>query len=101
MREQKDGSTGLIPDESKVMTLAEAADYLHCHYSTIYRLVRYGDLPAFRLGGNWRFLRSELEKWIAAQTSSASEEKNRKSDRTTGMWQDRVRSRKRKSKVSR
>ena len=33
-----------------VITLREAAEYLNCHYGTIYRLVRVGDFPAFRLG---------------------------------------------------
>jgi excisionase family DNA binding protein len=47
------------------MTLQDVADYLNCHYGTVYRLIRSGDIPAFRLGGNWRFMRSEIEKWIA------------------------------------
>jgi excisionase family DNA binding protein len=47
-----------------MMTLHEVAEYLNCHYGTIYRLVRAGDFLAFRLGGSWRVLRSEIEKWI-------------------------------------
>jgi len=59
--------SGLSPDaESEVMTVRGVAQYLHCHYSTIYRLVEHRQLPGFRLGGNWRFLRSDIEKWIAA-----------------------------------
>jgi len=56
-------------DESAVMTLQEVADYLHCHYSTAWRLVRNGDIPSFRLGrlgGSWRFLKSDVDQWIAA-----------------------------------
>ncbi len=54
-------------DESEVMTLQEVADYLHCHYVTVLTdLIRATGLPAFRLSGNWRFLKSEVEKWIAA-----------------------------------
>jgi excisionase family DNA binding protein len=59
--------SSLSPDaESEVMTVRGVAQYLHCHYSTIYRLVEHRQLPGFRLGGNWRFLRSDIEKWIAA-----------------------------------
>jgi len=47
------------------MTLQELADYLHCHYSTAYRLAHRGDIPSFKLGGSWRFLKSEVDKWIA------------------------------------
>jgi excisionase family DNA binding protein len=48
------------------MTLREVADYLNCHYITVYRLINTG-LPAFRLGSDWRFQRSDLKKWIAQQ----------------------------------
>ncbi len=47
------------------MTLQEVADYLNCHYSTAFKLARRGDIPGFRLGGNWRFLKSEVDEWIA------------------------------------
>ena len=53
--------------KSDVMTLSEVAAYLNCHPSTVYRLLEGGELPAFRLGGDWRFLRSEVDKWIAAR----------------------------------
>ena len=55
-------------DESAVLTLHEVADYLHCHYSTAYRLVQRETFPSFRLGGlggSWRFLKSEVDQWIA------------------------------------
>jgi len=55
-------------DESAVMTLQDVADYLNCHYSTAYRLAHQGVIPSFRLGptgGDWRFLKSEVDKWIA------------------------------------
>jgi excisionase family DNA binding protein len=50
---------------SEVMTLKEAADYLKCHYTTVYRLVRQRGLPVFRLGSDFRVLRGDLDKWIA------------------------------------
>src|SRR5690606_31117018 len=31
-----------------------------------YRLAASGEIPAFKLGGTWRFRRSELDRWIAA-----------------------------------
>jgi excisionase family DNA binding protein len=48
------------------MTLREAAEYLHCSYSTLFSMVRNGDFPAFRLGGmwQWRLWRSDMEAWI-------------------------------------
>jgi excisionase family DNA binding protein len=46
--------------QSDVMTLRGAAEYLACDYATIFRLVITAELPAFRLDGDWRFHRSEL-----------------------------------------
>ena len=50
------------------MIVHEVADYLNCHYMTIYRLIKTARLPAFHLGGNWRFRRSEIETWIKEQS---------------------------------
>ncbi len=54
-------------DQSEVMTLPEVATYLQCHPTTVYRMVKAGDLPAFRLGGDWRFLRSDVDRWITGK----------------------------------
>ncbi len=60
-------------DLSEVMTIGEAATYLNCHRTTLYRLVKVGEVPAFRLGGSWRFLRSEINKWIGERRVWPSE----------------------------
>ncbi len=45
--------TGRGPyDEGAVMTVREVADYLHCHHSTVHRMVEHGELPGFKLGGD-------------------------------------------------
>ncbi len=49
---------------SPVMTIREAAALLHCHTSTLYRLAKSGQIPAFRLGGSWRFTWEGLERWM-------------------------------------
>jgi excisionase family DNA binding protein len=58
---------GLSPgaESNVMMTPREIADYLHCHYFTVLKLARQGKIPCFRLGGSWRFLKSEIDKWIA------------------------------------
>jgi excisionase family DNA binding protein len=63
---RRPGASGLSPDaELRVMTLRDVADYLHCHYSTVYHLCHERKIPGFRLGGEWRFLKSEIDEWIA------------------------------------
>jgi excisionase family DNA binding protein len=49
--------------EDKVMTVVEVAQYLHVHPSTIYRLLRKKEIPAFRVGSDWRFNRESIDAW--------------------------------------
>lgn len=57
--------------ESEILTLEEVAAYLKAGKRTVYRLVQDGKIPAFKLGGSWRFRRAELELWIASSIKSA------------------------------
>jgi excisionase family DNA binding protein len=47
----------------EIVTVKDLAKYLHCHQSTIYRLVKRGEIPGFRLGGGWRFKIDEIDRW--------------------------------------
>ena len=49
---------------AKVMTLEEAAEFLRVHPSTIYRLLKRHEIPAFKMGSDWRFNQESLERWI-------------------------------------
>jgi excisionase family DNA binding protein len=52
--------------DGDILTLDEVATYLKAGKRTVYRLAASGEIPAFKLGGTWRFRRSELDQWIAA-----------------------------------
>lgn len=52
--------------EGEILTLEEVAAYLKAGKRTVYRLAQQGAIPAFKLGGSWRFRRAELDQWIAA-----------------------------------
>jgi excisionase family DNA binding protein len=47
-----------------VLTVKELCDYLKVHPSTIYRLLKTGQLPAFRIGSDWRFNVEEIGRWL-------------------------------------
>lgn len=51
--------------DSPVMSVKEVADYLQVHPSTIYRLLKRGTIPAFRVGSDWRFRKADLDAWLA------------------------------------
>jgi len=46
------------------MTPKEAAKYLGLHLITVYRLIKKGELPGFKVGGQWRFKKDVLDEWI-------------------------------------
>ena len=48
----------------EILTTKMVADYLNCHQSTVYRLVKDGRVPYFKLGGDLRFERSVIDEWI-------------------------------------
>ena len=52
--------------EAEIMTLDEVAAYLRCSPSTIYRLLKSGELKGFKVGA-WRFSRSMLDAWMVEQ----------------------------------
>ncbi len=54
----------VMTEQNAVMTVGEVSKFLRVHPSTIYRLLKRGRLPAFRVGSDWRFRRSEMEKWL-------------------------------------
>ncbi|NPV76264.1 MAG: helix-turn-helix domain-containing protein [Anaerolineae bacterium] len=60
--------------EGDILTLDEVAAYLKAGKRTVYRLAADGKLPGFKLGGTWRFRRSDLEKWIAANLNNKTPE---------------------------
>jgi excisionase family DNA binding protein len=51
----------------KVMTVGEVAAYLRVSRSTIQRLLRSHQIPAFRVGGDWRFTLEQIDRWISQQ----------------------------------
>lgn len=50
---------------AKMMSLEEAAGRLGVSYTTAYRLVRRGELPAAKIGKQWRLEPEALEAYIA------------------------------------
>jgi excisionase family DNA binding protein len=49
---------------SPIMTIKEVAEYLHVHPTTLYKMIRLGEIPSFKIGSDHRFRRNEIEEWI-------------------------------------
>lgn len=50
-----------------VFTLKEVAAYLNVHPDTVRRYVKRGELPAFKIGTDWRFNKESIDLWRKAQ----------------------------------
>ena len=59
------------------MTMKEVAEYLKLNEKTAYRLTSDGKLPAFKVGGSWRFRKADIDNWIKQQTEGNTEEKGK------------------------
>lgn len=61
--------------EDEILTIDEVAAYLKAGKKTVYRLAQKGEIPSFKLGGTWRFRRTELSCWIASQIAMKNEDR--------------------------
>jgi len=50
-----------------VMTSVDAAEYLKMHVKTVCRLAKERKIPAKKVGSEWRFLKSVLDKWLSQE----------------------------------
>jgi excisionase family DNA binding protein len=74
--------TRLLPRESvmnpkeidhEILTVKEISDLLQVHQPTIYKMVRQGKIPSFRVGADWRFRKDLIERWMAEKSMSAGQ----------------------------
>ena len=54
--------------EGGILTIKEIAEYLKVTERTIYRLAAAKQMPAFKIGGSWRFSRQDIDGWIKQQS---------------------------------
>lgn len=47
------------------LTVEEVARRFGVNVTTVYRLVKRGKIPAFKIGNQWRFNPARLEEWVA------------------------------------
>ncbi|HEY2524196.1 MAG TPA: helix-turn-helix domain-containing protein [Candidatus Binataceae bacterium] len=66
-------TTGLDLDTAaqRVMTVQDVSAYLRVHPSTVYRLLKRNELPAFRVGSDWRFNIEAIDRWRSQMEAGA------------------------------
>jgi len=55
-----------------LMTVKEVAALLRVSTQTLYKMLEQGQIPAVRVGSQWRFDRDKVEGWIESQGAPSS-----------------------------
>jgi len=71
---RRSGPSKLIenPIRPTVLTVNDLASFLRVHRSTIYKLVKRGNLPAFKVGADWRFHTDAIDRWRLQQDNAGN-----------------------------
>lgn len=64
----------------EVLTMKEVAALLKIGEKTAYTMAQHGELPGFKVGGQWRFRRADLDTWMDAQRSRSDADRTGRSD---------------------
>lgn len=56
-------------EKDAILTVRDVAELLKIGQKTAYTMVQQGVLPAFRVRGQWRFRRADIETWITKQVA--------------------------------
>jgi excisionase family DNA binding protein len=60
-------------DGLKFLTLTEAAQVLQVSTRTLLRMIQQREIPAFKVGGQWRIRETKFRKWLEHKENLASE----------------------------
>lgn len=58
----------------EILTLREIAQLLKVAEKTVYTMAQKKELPAFKVRGQWRFRRGDIDRWIDQQTEKKAAE---------------------------
>jgi PTS system nitrogen regulatory IIA component len=58
-----------VPD---LFTPKQLAEYLQLSPRTVYRMLERNELPGVRVGGQWRFRKSEVDSWLDRSAGAAA-----------------------------
>ena len=64
----------------EILTIQELSDYLKVPVSTLYKLVREGSIPSFKVGKHWRFRKNAIDRWISSRDGPPSEQPGESAD---------------------
>ena len=60
--------------EDQILTIKDVAAILKLAEKTVYSMAQDGEVPAFKVRGQWRIRRVDFENWIAKQAAAATDD---------------------------
>ncbi len=63
---------GNTQDELRLLTLEAAAGILQVSKRTLLRMIQKREVPAFKVGGQWRIRESQFRKWVEGKENGIS-----------------------------
>ena len=61
-----------------VLTIEDLSGYLKIPKSTLYKLVREGNIPCQKIGRHWRFHKEAVDNWLQASSNTATGRSSRR-----------------------
>ena len=62
-------------EEFRLLTLEAAAEILQVSKRTLMRMIQKKEVPAFKIGGQWRIRESQFRKWVENKENRVFETK--------------------------
>ena len=79
----------VMADDQEVLTIKDVCDLLQVHQATLYKMVKQGKIPAFRIGSDWRFRKDAIMRWMAEKSMHARQVRADVDSRVNGEGQHR------------
>jgi excisionase family DNA binding protein len=74
-----EGNLVTMPDE--ILTLNEVAQLLKVADKTVYTMAQKAEIPAFKVRGQWRFKRADIDRWIEEQKAASRDDEGSRDDK--------------------
>jgi excisionase family DNA binding protein len=78
MQQVKPEKIEFVATPSTILTVRELAVYLRVHPTTVYRLLRTNQIPGFRVGSDWRFDMSMIDRWRSGEERAGARQRHHK-----------------------
>lgn len=75
-RRVPNGAVSELIMQEMLLTTEQVAQYLKVDKFTVYRLVTQRKMPAFKVGGQWRYKKKLIDAWLLENSNISGRESN-------------------------